>query len=272
MKRSIDTRLWQKPWFMRLSPTEKLAWMYLLSNCDDVGVWDANTMLADFMLGDEIDWLALSENCNDNIVILDNGKWWIRDFCDFQYGKLKTNYKTHKPYIALLKQHDLYEAYTKNHSMYDEKHTMYDSQHRSNDENHRSNEKKDTISLSSSYSLDIEKEKKEFAEYIKLTEKQYSNLVERYGEKNTKKAIEKLNNYKAYKGKKYKSDYHALLNWVFDAIGAQEQRAPPQRKCKKCGAGMGTAGEFCAKCGWEWTDDGARADSDRIDDTGQQIF
>lgn len=55
-----------------------------------------------------------------------------------------------------------------------------------------------------------------FAEYVSMTEKQYQALVEKHGETNTKAFIEILNNYKGAKGKKYKEDYLAILNWVVD--------------------------------------------------------
>ena len=56
----------------------------------------------------------------------------------------------------------------------------------------------------------------EYAEYVKMTEIEYDKLVFRFGKFRTEKAIYLLNNYKGSKGKKYKSDYHTILNWVMD--------------------------------------------------------
>ena len=68
----------------------------------------------------------------------------------------------------------------------------------------------------------IEKNRKEiyisYSDNVKLTEKEYNSLVVKYGNTNTQKFIEKLENYKGATGKKYKSDYKAILSWVVDAI------------------------------------------------------
>lgn len=54
-----------------------------------------------------------------------------------------------------------------------------------------------------------------FAEAVRLTEKEHLNLIENFGRSETEQAIEKLNNYKlANPKKKYFSDYRAILLWV----------------------------------------------------------
>ena len=52
---------------------------------------------------------------NGNVEIMDNGKWWLIDFCQFQHSDLspESNSAPIKSYIALLKKHNLWEAYTK---------------------------------------------------------------------------------------------------------------------------------------------------------------
>jgi len=61
-------------------------------------------------------------------------------------------------------------------------------------------------------------EKVQFAENVSMTNAEYEKLVSTYGEANTLRMIEKLDNYKGATGKKYKSDYRAILNWVADEI------------------------------------------------------
>lgn len=58
--------------------------------------------------------------------------------------------------------------------------------------------------------------KKHYLDYnfVLLSENEYNKLINQYGEEFTHKCIEKLNNYKGANGKKYKSDYLAILNWV----------------------------------------------------------
>jgi len=62
----------------------------------------------------------------------------------------------------------------------------------------------------------VKEEKKKYADYVSMTEKQYTELCTKYSEHNTKILIEILNNYKGSSGKKYKEDYLAILNWVVD--------------------------------------------------------
>ncbi len=57
-----------------------------------------------------------------------------------------------------------------------------------------------------------------YAEFVKMTEEEYNKLVEKHGEELTNKMIEVLDNYKGSKGKKYKSDYRAILSWVADKV------------------------------------------------------
>ena len=57
-------------------------------------------------------------------------------------------------------------------------------------------------------------EKRQFAEFVKMTDSEFESLVERVGEDGAEKCIEILDNYKGANGKKYVSDYRAILNWV----------------------------------------------------------
>lgn len=72
-----------------------------------------------------------------------------------------------------------------------------------------------------------------YGEYVSMTENEYRSLVERVGQKGADACIEKLNNYKGSSGKKYTSDYRAILNWVIEEIrkshpGLITERAEPQ--------------------------------------------
>ena len=57
---------------------------------------------------------------------------------------------------------------------------------------------------------------KEYAEFVKMTEKEYNKLIENYGLEFTIQCITQLDNYKGSSGKRYKSDYRAILSWVVD--------------------------------------------------------
>lgn len=61
----------------------------------------------------------------------------------------------------------------------------------------------------------IAKSKKyKYADNVTLTRDEYAKLCAEHGEDATRRMIEILDNYKGQNGKRYKSDYRAILNWV----------------------------------------------------------
>ena len=115
-KRFHDTEIWDKPWFTELSPPDKLAFMYIKDKCDAVGVWVPNVKIAEVYMGTKPDWKSLPKRSNGNVIILQNGKWWIPDFCEFQYGEFSEECRPHQSYIKLLKKHGLYENVIKGYA------------------------------------------------------------------------------------------------------------------------------------------------------------
>ena len=65
----------------------------------------------------------------------------------------------------------------------------------------------------------------EFAEFVTMTQEEYDKLVDRIGERGTKRCIEILDNYKRFKRQKYASDYRAILSWV---IARYEEEPKPE--------------------------------------------
>lgn len=63
-----------------------------------------------------------------------------------------------------------------------------------------------------------------FKDYVTMTANEYQKLVETYGEEFTKQCIVVLDNYKGASGKKYKSDYRAILTWVIDKVTQDNAR------------------------------------------------
>lgn len=71
----------------------------------------------------------------------------------------------------------------------------------------------------------IEKAKKyKYAEFVTLTRDEYAKLCAEYSEEAAKRMIQILDNYKGSKGKKYKSDYRTILNWVVDRYNEEIQK------------------------------------------------
>ncbi len=53
-----------------------------------------------------------------------------------------------------------------------------------------------------------------YGEFVRLTPTEYEGLVGAYGVTGTRRMIELLDHYKGSSGKKYQSDYRAILSWV----------------------------------------------------------
>ena len=223
-KRFLDTGIWERPWFMELEPADKMAIMYLFAKCDAVGVWVPNFKLADFQLKATVDWDGLLGKCNGNIRVLEGGKWFLPDFVTFQYGELDEGCRPHRAYIALLEKHGL-KGYGYPIDRVKDKDKELDK--------------------------DKDKDKEEVAEGVRLRQGEQKALVERFGTDKTVAAYTLLSNYKLSSGHKYKSDYHAILNWVIDEV---KKRSPPGREktpgwvCSKCGYENHNTGGVCGKC------------------------
>ena len=68
---------------------------------------------------------------------------------------------------------------------------------------------------------EIKEEKIHFADFVAMTNAEYEKLVSTYGKNFADQCIEILDNYKGSSGKKYKSDYRAILTWVVDKLKAK---------------------------------------------------
>ena len=118
-KRFTDTEIWRRPWYRALSLAEREAWKYITDTCDQVGVWIFDPEGAEQNIGEKIDWASLPSKLHNNIEILSDSKWWVKDFCFFQYGILDPKAKANVTqfYISLLKKHGLWEWYQDGISM-----------------------------------------------------------------------------------------------------------------------------------------------------------
>jgi hypothetical protein len=117
-RRFFDTEIWDKEWFLNLTPADKCGVYFILSKCDAVGVWAVNKVLAEYYIDKmkiKLDWDAFLTKCNNNIIAISETKWWVPDFCYFQYSTPLTENETNKARIShvnLLKRHGLWESYT----------------------------------------------------------------------------------------------------------------------------------------------------------------
>lgn len=108
-KRFTYTEKWNRPWFRRLPPKYKLLWLFVLDNCDLAGVWYVDLDLAAFQVGSDFDPKEAAKYFQKQVVILSESRWWIRDFIEFQYGKLSPSVPFHKNIISTIKKAGLWE-------------------------------------------------------------------------------------------------------------------------------------------------------------------
>ena len=78
----------------------------------------------------------------------------------------------------------------------------------------------------------------QYAEFVSMTEDEHKKLVEAHGMEKVEEMVKVLDNYKGANGKKYKSDYRAILNWVIDRVnggGKNESHGGNYGKAKTTG-------------------------------------
>jgi len=76
----------------------------------------------------------------------------------------------------------------------------------------------DTTNNNLSNKKSIKPTKKKYGDFVFLSDNEYNKLVSEYNKEKVQSFIEKLDNYKGSRGKKYKSDYRAILLWVVGAV------------------------------------------------------
>ena len=210
MKRFTDTELWKKPWFMELTPVEKLAFYYIKDQCDNVGVGTPNYRLAEFIIGSQLDWQKFAGKCNGNIYVMENGKWWLVDFCSYQHADLVNNpdggaSKALKSYVKLLREHGLYDIfiqYVNGHSMGIESPYLW-----------AQGTGKGTGKGKGKGSADFHEKT---GRPINLT--RYSTLCEEHGQTTVDEYIQRIADYSDSTGKKYKDYAATAANWIRDDI------------------------------------------------------
>jgi hypothetical protein len=107
MKRFTETDKWRDTWFRKLKPLSKLAFIYIVDNCDSAGVWDPDFDLADFTIGEKVNWVDVLTDFGDRVEVLKNGKWHLVRFVEFQYGELVEECRPHAKILALLRSHGI---------------------------------------------------------------------------------------------------------------------------------------------------------------------
>lgn len=106
-KRFCNIEIWDKSWFMELSPKLKCLVRYIYDKCDCTGVWVPNWKLVSVHINDSISEADLKLLPPDQFEILQGDKIFLPEFINFQYGVLSEQCMAHKPVFATLKKNNL---------------------------------------------------------------------------------------------------------------------------------------------------------------------
>lgn len=106
-KRFTDIEIWNKEWFMDLTPKLKCLVRYLFDNCDSSGVWSPNWKLASLQIGENVSLHDLSYIPETQYEVLKGGKIFLPDFISFQYGRLSEASPAHKPVFRDIEKNKL---------------------------------------------------------------------------------------------------------------------------------------------------------------------
>lgn len=83
----------------------------------------------------------------------------------------------------------------------------------------------DNVLTKGSSSIGKRKDKIKYAEFVSMTQEEHDKLEEKYGPVALSEMIDKLDNYKGASGKRYKSDYRAILSWVVQSYRDEHKNA-----------------------------------------------
>lgn len=110
-KRFTDTEIWDKEWFMNLSPKLKCLVKFVRDKCDVAGIWQPNWTLANTYVKAENERISEADligiDDGNQFKKLSNGQIFCIGFIAFQYGELSEKCPPHKKIISILKKYQL---------------------------------------------------------------------------------------------------------------------------------------------------------------------
>jgi len=105
-KRFTETNKWEDKWFRRLSPTEKLVFIYMCEKCDSAGFYEVDNELMAFHTGLSEQEIEGAYEGLARGLLGANGVYWIRNFLKHQKNEnLNPENNAHKPIIASIYAH-----------------------------------------------------------------------------------------------------------------------------------------------------------------------
>lgn len=207
-KRFIDTSYYKSPFVRGLKGSLKGLYLFIICDCDGAGIWVADFEIASMYIGEKVTKDEFEQHFvkQKKAIDLKNGKYFFPDFLEHQYPKGLSNHNpAQKNFIAELQKYSLISTDLKPlWSTYEGTNVMV----------------METVEVMVEEKETVKKPKIQKVEIIKevfLTDEENQKAKDFFLTM-YENAIETLSNYKLSSGKKYKSDYHALMGWVKDKL------------------------------------------------------
>ena len=105
-KRFLNSDIWDKEEFLSSDSESKLLFFYVITRCNNIGVFDISLRMVSFQVGFEVTKEKIL-NIPSDIEEIKEGVFWLPKFCFHQYGELTENCIPHRKYIAELKKLNL---------------------------------------------------------------------------------------------------------------------------------------------------------------------
>ena len=107
-----ETEKWKDPWFSNLTNDERIAWLYLLDDCDNAGVWQFNIRALNFNCNTNFTEEELLSIFSERFVKISSDRFLIPKFLYHQYGVNFLDNKKSRPILSAiekLKKYNLVE-------------------------------------------------------------------------------------------------------------------------------------------------------------------
>ena len=107
------TILGEQDWYVALPNKYKLFFNYIKDKCDDSGVWRPNKELIQRIISEPINLneflVFVNTEEKERILVLSNGKWFLKDYFFFQYGdKFNPHSPVHRGVLKRMVSHGVH--------------------------------------------------------------------------------------------------------------------------------------------------------------------
>ena len=235
-KRFIDTEIFNDEWFMNLSTSAKLLWIYFITNCNHAGILEVNKKLIEFQTGLK-SYDTVSKELSKSYLTVKETKIFIPKFLKFQYPDFpKSKVRQQEGAIKILKEYGLWDdnlnsLITVNKDL--SKSYVSDSVN-GNDKGGMGENLKEPIEILTPFQKYIKEKLPNVASLKKqITKEQVKELVSKFKTESIESVLLSMENKKDLL-KKYSSVYLTASNWLSrDENNFLSKKETPEERAKR---------------------------------------